>query len=84
MVYERHAERRGLALASLILGLFGAPSMLADPAFGLVFGTAALLAGYVALRRARPGGVARRLAIAGVGLGIVTVLAFAVIAVLIS
>src|SRR5207249_7704172 len=57
------------AAASLILGLVGMPSIAADPAFGLVFGAAAITCGVLGLRRARAGAWGRGSSIAGITLG---------------
>ena len=61
--------RNVLAVASLVVGLLGIPSIAADPAFGLLFGIIAVVLGWLGLRRSRAGAAGRGIAIAGVVLG---------------
>ena len=80
----REAGHNALAVISLVLGLIGIPSMAADPAFGLLYGIAAIVAGMIGLRRSRIRSAGRGLAIAGITFGAVTLVAFAILVFLIS
>jgi hypothetical protein len=64
--------RRAAAVLSLLAGLLGLPSMIGDPAFGLLFGLLAVVTGSLAVK-----GRWRGIAVTGVVLGIVTLAGFA-------
>ena len=76
--------RNMAASSSVILGLVGIPSMVADPAFALLFGLAATIVGVIGFRQARTVSAGRGLAIAGVALGIATIVVFVVVVALVS
>jgi hypothetical protein len=76
--------RNVTAIVSLGLGLLGIPSMAADPAFGLLFGVAGVVVGAFGLRQARNGAPGRGIAIAGVVLGLISLVTFGIAAWLIS
>jgi hypothetical protein len=80
----RGLSRNVAAASSLILGVIGIPSMVADPAFALLFGIAAMAVGVIGLRQARTVSSGRGLAIAGITLGILTLVVFVVLVALIS
>jgi hypothetical protein len=58
--------------------------MVADPAFALLFGIAAVVTGFLGLRQARVVSAGRGLAILGVVLGVLTLVLFVVFVALIS
>jgi hypothetical protein len=72
------------AVTSLVVGSLGISSLIMQPAFGFLFGIVAVVFGAVGLRRSHGGVPGRRIAIAGLALGIFLLVAFAIAAWLIS
>jgi hypothetical protein len=71
-------------IASLLCGVLGVPSMVADPAFGLLFGVIAVATAMVGLIRRRARGAWRGILIVGLVLGFVALVVFAVAVILIA
>ncbi len=77
-------RRNVAATTSVIFGILGIPSIAGDPAFALLLGGAAVAFGWLGIHRVHRGASGHGSAIAGIVLGMVTLVVFAIVVVLIS